>query len=259
MPKKYWLLVVCVAAVLLAAVSMFSVRSRPASVGSAPVTQESRGDGSPDIDSVIGNITITPIGPAPKGKPQAPDEELLEESLNKLKKGNLAYSTPEQMKVGQTEHVTARIGSPALSVEALKSELPAGKDRAIDTTVTPVSPRMKMELKSADFDITPLSSEEQAVGGDTPTTWEWDIGAKRPGKLRLHLAAVVELKNLSRDFTSIDRDITVQVDPVDAVSGFVKANWQWIIATMTAIGGALWKFLKDRKKPEGPNPGLAGS
>ncbi|HEU5021643.1 MAG TPA: hypothetical protein VFT60_07120 [Bryobacteraceae bacterium] len=185
------------------------------------------------------------------------DDELLAESLDQLKKGNLAYSTPEKMKMGQTERVTARIGAPEVSLEALKSGLSSATGTSVATAATPISARMKMELKSADFDITPLSSEEQAVGGSIPTAWEWDIAPKHSGTLRLHLAAVVELKNLSRDFTSIDRDVTVRVDPVDAVSSFMTTNWQWIIATLTAIGGAGWKFLKSRKKPANPDSAAA--
>jgi len=162
------------------------------------------------------------------------------------------------MKMGHTERVSARIGGSDVSVDALKSGLPSGQGKAISVAATPVSARMKMELKSADFDITPLSSEEQGVGGDTPTAWEWDIAPKHSGKLRLHLAAVVELKNLSRDFTSIDRDVAVQVDPVDAVTSFMEGNWQWLIATLTAVGGAAWKFLNSRKKQDGAEPKAAG-
>ena len=163
------------------------------------------------------------------------------------------------MKMGHTERVSARIGSSDVSVDALKSDLPSGQARVVAAAATPVSARMKMELKSADFDITPLSSEEQGVGGDTPTAWEWDIAPKHSGKLRLHLAAVVELKNLSRDFTSIDRDVAVQVDPVDAVTAFMEGNWQWLIATLTAIGGAAWKFLNSRKKQNGLDQNASGT
>lgn len=192
-------------------------------------------------------------------RPAPSDDELIEDSLNQLKKGNLAYSTPEKMKMGHTERVSARIGSSDVSMDALKSDLPSGQARMVASAATPVSARMKMELKSADFDITPLSSEEQGVGGDTPTAWEWDIAPKHSGKLRLHLAAVVELKNLSRDFTSIDRDVAVQVDPVDAVTSFMEGNWQWLIATLTAVGGAAWKFLNSRKKQDGPDQKASGT
>jgi hypothetical protein len=174
------------------------------------------------------------------------NDELLTTSIDNLKKGNLAYSTPEKMNVTQTQRVVASIGSAALSTEALRVQLPAGKTRAVEETATPISPRMKMTLKSADFDITSLSSDEQSVGGATPTTWAWDIIPKHSGTLHLHLAAIVEMKDLFRDFTAIDRDVIVQVSPVDAVSDFVKTNWQWMIATLTALGGATWKLLKGR-------------
>jgi hypothetical protein len=279
--RKRWMWIAIIGCGLLATAAFWLIRPTvsarfPASIdkiiipdnadSARPQKQTTSGDSSPNISGAGGSVVFSPDGSIlysgstdPQGRlrdkshpeehREPTDEDLLEASLNRLKKGNLAYSTPEKMKMAQTEHVTARIGSPEVSVQALQSDLPSGTNRAVAAATTPVSPRMKMELKSADFDITPLSSEEQAVGGDTPTTWEWDIAAKHSGKSRLHLAAVVELKNLSRDFTSIDRDITVQVDTVDAVSAFVKANWQWIIATLTAVGGGAWKLIKDRKKP----------
>ena len=174
------------------------------------------------------------------------DDELLATSIDKLNKGKLAYSTPEKMKVSQTQRVIASIGGAALSTEALRAQLPTGNKKAVEEIATPISPRMKMTLKSADFDITSLSSDEQSVGGATPTTWEWDIIPKHSGTLHLHLAAIVEMKNLMRDFTAIDREVIVQVSPMDAASNFVKTNWQWIIATLTALGGAAWKLLKGR-------------
>jgi hypothetical protein len=76
--------------------------------------------------------------------------------------------------------------------------MPADRGTKTEIETTPVSTKMKMTLKGADFDITPLSSEEQIVGGGSPTEWEWDVVPRHAGTLRLHMAAVVELKNLSR-------------------------------------------------------------
>jgi hypothetical protein len=256
--------------VLVAAALLSTCSHAPAPSSNSPDTAN-----SPDIakerpaqPSIDGPTTPPPpkkplvrFRATPTGgeNPPPSDDELIEGSLNRLKKGNLAYSTPAKMKMGRTERVTARIGSSDVSIEALKSGLPSGQEKTVAVASTPVSARMKMELKSADFNITPLSSEEQGVGGDTPTAWEWDIAPKHSGKLSLHLAAVVELKNLSRDFTSIDRDVAVQVDPVGAVESFMEGNWQWLIATLTAIGGAVWKFLKGRKTPGGPDQKAAGT
>jgi len=188
------------------------------------------------------------------------DEDLLAVSLSELQKGNLAYSTPEKMKSGQTERVVAKIGGEKVAVHVLQSDLPKENGKVSAVAETPVSPRMKMTLKSADFDITPLSSEEQIVAGETPTTWEWDIVPKHSGKLRLHLAAIVEIKQLSRDFATIDREIAVRVDPVEAAEKFIQTNCQWVIATLTAAAGAGWKLMKDRKRNlEPPSPPIAGA
>jgi len=179
----------------------------------------------------------------PASKGQSPEER-----LNKLKEGNVAFNHPDKMKTGQTARITARIGSNEIPIAALEAGMTSNQDTKVETVSTPISLKMKMTLKSADFAITTLSSEEQGVFGDHPTEWTWDIVPKRSGKLHLHLAAIVELEDVSRDYATIDRDITVEVDPFNAVKEFVGKNWQWIIATLTAILGAAWKFLSSRKK-----------
>lgn len=185
--------------------------------------------------------------------PPPSDDELLERALAKLKNGNLAYNTPEKMKTGQTAHVVARIGSDKVSISTLMSGMPTDKETKTATATTPVSTKMKVVLKSADFDITPLSSEEQFVAGNTPTTWEWEIVPKHSGKqLRLHLAAVVELNNLSRDFTTVDRDIAVQVDPVGEAEKFAKDNAPWILGGIGTGLTAGWAWFRRRKKSEPP-------
>lgn len=57
--------------------------------------------------------------------PPPTDDELIEQSLAKLKKGNLAYSAPEKMKTASTARVTARIASDRISVQTLESGMPA--------------------------------------------------------------------------------------------------------------------------------------
>jgi hypothetical protein len=169
-----------------------------------------------------------------------------------MKKGELAYNTPQKMKTGQTAHVIARIGPKGVSLKTLEAGMPTGNDTTTAISPTPVSTKMKMTLKSADFDITPLASEEQFVVGDSPTTWEWDIIPKHSGKLGLHLAAVVELNNLSKDLTTVDREIAVQVDPVDAAAKFAKENGVWMLTTLGAAIAGGWAWLKRRKKSKAP-------
>ncbi len=152
------------------------------------------------------------------------------------------------MKTGQSARVVARIGSDKVSVQTLEEGLPAGQGSQTATAATPVSTTMKMSLTSADFDITALSSEEQIVAGDTPTTWEWQIVPKHSGTLSLHLAAVVELEKASRDFTTIDRNVAVQVDPVNAAESFFQANTVWALGVIGAAIASIWAWFKKKKK-----------
>ncbi len=184
--------------------------------------------------------------------PRPSEDALIEQSLARLKQGNLAYNTPQKMKTGETARVTARIASGGISLQTLEAGLPSGPGSTTATASTPISTRMKMTLKSADFDITPLSSEEQIVGGATPTEWEWDVIPKHSGTLSLHLAAVVELGSLSRDFTSVDRDIHVQVDPVAAVKQFIAANTVWLLTSIGAALATLFAWWRKRRKPKTP-------
>ena len=177
------------------------------------------------------------------------DGDALDREVQNLKKGNLAYNTPEKMKTGETARVVARIGSEKIPVSSLTSGMP--DDGRTNTVSTPVSTKMKMSLKSADFDITPLSSEEQFITGNMPTIWAWDITPKHSGKLNLHLAAVVELNGLSKDFTTVDRDIDVQVDALNAIQTFIQSNTVWVLGVLGAAATAMWGWFRKKGKASG--------
>ena len=49
--------------------------------------------------------------PAPAPPPGLTEDEQIEQELGRLRKGNLAYNTPQTMKTGKTARVMARIGS----------------------------------------------------------------------------------------------------------------------------------------------------
>jgi hypothetical protein len=233
--------------------------SKPPSTSEAFPVAESPSNRSPlaaEDHQLDGERAPAHVAAVPSSVPSAPaatDDELIEQSLANLKKGNLAYNTPEKMKTGNTAHITARIASDKISVQALESGMPSEGGTTTEIEVTPVSTKMRMTLKGADFDITPLSSEEQIIGGDAPTEWEWDVVPKHAGTLQLHLAATVELRNLSRDFTTVDREIAVQVDPVDAVTKFAVTNAVWILGSLGAGLAALWAWWKKRRKPKAPS------
>lgn len=208
---------------------------------------------SPTAVSPPAQAPAPPVEAPPPPRRRSPasvpsSDEQIDQALANLKQGNLAYNTPTKMKTGQSAHVVASIGGGNISVSTLENGMPNGQGTQTATAATPVSTEMKMSLTSADFEITPLSSEEQIVAGGTPTTWEWEIVPRHSGTLGLHLAAVVELDNLSRDFTTVDRNVAVQVDPVNAVENFFQTNTVWVLGVIGTGILSVWGWLKKRKK-----------
>jgi hypothetical protein len=87
------------------------------------------------------------------------------------------------------------------------------------------------------------------VVGTTPTEWRWTISPKHSGKLQLHLAAIIELEDLKQDFKTVDREMDVRVDAVNALETFVGNNWQWLISGTggLAVEGGLWNRVRRKK------------
>jgi hypothetical protein len=189
-----------------------------------------------------------PLGPFVLTSLELPSDGQLVTST-KLASGTLAYGTPTKMNTDQTARVYARMGLNEIPVATLERAIPKEDNQKIETARTPISGKMKMTLTSADFQITPLDSEEQLVAGPDPTGWDWDIVPKRSGSLKLHLAAVVEINGGVRDYKSIDREITVKVDAIGTVEKIFKESWQWIATTVAGLIAAIWGFFKTRKKP----------
>lgn len=192
--------------------------------------------------------TPTIARPAEPLSPTASLEQKLDQAFSELKAGTLAFSVPDKMKTTESKIVVASIGSTKVKPEDVTSSV-SGNGGKVVTQPLLITPVMKMELTSADFDVKALSSEEQIVAGTTPTTWRWEVRPLHAGVLRLHLAAVVEIEALKRDLTAADREVTVTVDRADEVAGFFKENWQWFLGGSAAgLFTAVWGFIKKMRK-----------
>ena len=60
----------------------------------------------------------------PSGTVVKPDDDLAAIEFAALHQGNMAYSAPGAMKTGQSQVVTAEIGSDTVSAEAMRANLP---------------------------------------------------------------------------------------------------------------------------------------
>jgi hypothetical protein len=238
-----------------------AARKKAAAEKEAAIKRDAKGGANGSVAGpVAGHKPIQRNKPAlapAQDQPPATAEEQLEAAVSHLRVGGLAYSFPETMKTGQQDDVIASIGSDKVASAALQAHVAAAEPgQAVNLEQTPITTKMKMTLTSADFDITPQSSEEQMVVGTTPTTWRWTVAPKHSGELHLHLAAIIELENLQQDFTTVDRDVAVQVDPLNAAETFIENNWQWLLSGSggVAVVGTVWSFFRRKKTPSDNDP-----
>ncbi|MFZ2422474.1 MAG: hypothetical protein WA029_15185 [Anaerolineae bacterium] len=206
------------------------------------------------ISTAPAQSTPTPaaIQPATPQPPQDP-AAMVQAEFSRLAAGRILYNPPEEMTEGERERVEVRItqNMTASLTEGLKG---SGAPRIEQI---PVASFMKVRLTSDSFDITPVSSEEQIVAGDTYTQWAWDVVPQRSGThaLILVVTARVKLAGFSdeqRDLDIIERTINVRVNPVYSVQSFISNNRDWLFPTVLvpliiALGGWVWKNYSKRK------------
>lgn len=168
-----------------------------------------------------------------------------------LKPGNIAFNTPSEMTVGETQRIELAL-SVALSSAELGQGLPAAGGR--ESASIKVGESMQAVLTSSGMKVTPFSDAVQAVGSDK-TTWDWDVTALAPGQQTVHLEIsavfVVKGQPIPKKLRTYDKTIDVSVKPQSfwALLGrFISNNWQYLLSGGIAVGLFLWRWYHNRKK-----------
>jgi hypothetical protein len=89
----------------------------------------------------------------------------------------------------------------------------------------PVGTKMRGELLSDDFTVTPLRPEVQQLGAKGFRSWVWEIRPSRTGELTLTLVVSVVYDGDILDYKSFDRSIKVSVTPSYATGSWLSRNW----------------------------------
>jgi hypothetical protein len=172
--------------------------------------------------------------------------------------GTMAYSIPNEMKVGNVYTIKLRI-----SKENNKIELING-DRGItisDTTISSdviiesirVESIMSSQLISEKdmFEITTSSTEYQNIESRGYTEWEWLVKPLKGGnnylKLIVKVRVVEDGKEFYKDITVFDRKIEIKSNVVFTIKGFINEYWQWLMSTII-IPLIIWFYNKKKKK-----------
>lgn len=197
----------------------------------------------------------SPGGPAnPAATPGAtPDYNQI---LERLEPGVILFDPPSRMTVGTTEQVMVRLA------KSVTSELSSGVtdySRTKLDTVPKIGPTMKVQLKgeaSADFEIYPISHEEQVVSETGVTEWTWNVTPTTSGTHKLKILVTIVLGDKQKDYPAYQKEVLVSVNPLYSATHFFGSNWPTLIGLIISSGliGTIVAWRKRRKSNQPPPP-----
>jgi hypothetical protein len=199
-------------------------------------------------------VTQAPSDPAPSlPRPPAPSEPRpteaspphrllneIDDFLDQLDVGHIAFNAPERMLVGETAEMRLLL-SPVLNVDELVDRLRDLRGELQGAEIR-VAPRMEALISGQNFEITAITPATQAVSRGEPTEWRWEVSPKSPGAHRLYLVLNAHIIDSTRTLRTFDRTIQVNVTVGQQLAGFVRGNWQWLWTTaLVPLAGWLWQ------------------
>jgi hypothetical protein len=151
------------------------------------------------------------------------------------------------MTQGRAERVEVGVARSADLVDALVSGLRGRGEVRIEEV--PTSAFMSAELRGDSFAITALSPAEQIVA--PAARWEFDVIPRRSGlqtltlciSLRFSAEWPLAVPGSRIAVPVVERKIRIRVKVGYGARVFVGQNWQWLVGTAVAIGGAVAALL----------------
>ena len=164
-----------------------------------------------------------------------------------VQQGRLLFSPPTQMRQGRTERVKVAIAQHGGLDAQLRALAQGPEDAAIHDVET--TPFMEVDLQGSAFSIVSLQAGDTAEQLLRPTAlWQFDITPERRGThpLRLRVAMRIPLPEGDErvSLPALERTIRVRVDAAYSGRRFVRAHWQWVVATLAGLGGAIGAWIK---------------
>jgi hypothetical protein len=184
----------------------------------------------------------------------------LDAALNNLVSGNIAFNTPDHVRLGKSQIIEAKL-SVNVPPDVLVAQLRAAG--AKESASIKVADRMAATLSGAAFDVSPSGPQEQPISQQQVTSWTWTVIVKQPGTQYLILSFDAVLSVGKRNINTFAREIKVDVGWPETPSewfawlkeskdGFESISWLWL-TVLVPLG--LWAGNRFRKKPPpGPVP-----
>jgi len=164
-----------------------------------------------------------------------------------IRPGLLVFNPPPEMQQGRKERVEVGIArSPELR-EALTAGLRGRGELQFEPVAT--SPHMAVELKGPAFEVIPFSPPEQLVA---PTArWEFDVLPCHAGRQTLTLCVSLRFDSKGPPLPAsgqmavpvLEREIHIKIAVAYGTRRFIGNNWQWLVATIIPLGGAITAWI----------------
>lgn len=164
-----------------------------------------------------------------------------------VQRGRLLFNPPARMRQGQAERVKVAIAQHGGLDAQLRALAPGLEDAVIDDVET--TPFMEVDLQGSAFSIVSLQAGDTAEQLLRPTAlWQFDVTPERRGTHPLQLRVAMRIPLPDRDervsLPVLERTILVRVNAAYSGRRFVRAHWQWVVATLAGLGGAVGAWIK---------------
>jgi hypothetical protein len=175
--------------------------------------------------------------------------------LQRLEPGVILFDPPSKMTVGTREQVMVRL---AKSVTAELLHRVTDYSRTKLDTIPKIGLTMRVQLKgeASDFEIYPISHEEQLVSDSGVTEWVWNVTPTTSGPHKLIILVTIVLGDKQKDYPAYQKEVLVSVNPLYSATHFVRANWQALTSIIIGSGviGTILAWRKTRKQNQPPPP-----
>lgn len=162
--------------------------------------------------------------------------------------GFVVFNPPSEMQQGKQERVEVGVTRAAVLKEVLAASFRGHGGLQFEEIET--SSVMGVALKGHAFDITSYSAPEQIVMPQAK--WEFDVLPIRAGRhtltvnirLQIALPGHPEFGIRDRSVPVLQRTVRIRVDLGYNARRFAVGNWQWLIATVIGLAGAITAWVE---------------
>ena len=174
--------------------------------------------------------------------------------------GVIAYSVPDEMKVGEVYKVKIRITKDLTEKKTLivgDTHIPLN-DTTVNSTITLESIRVSTIMSAllvgdaSEFTISSKSTEVQNIEQFGYTEWEWSVKPLKSGENPLKLIIKVRIisedgEKSFKDIVVFEKNILTKTNIGYSIKNMISKYWQWSLSTLI-IPFLIWLYNRKKKK-----------